>query len=41
MADMGARPPASWCEFFAERHPYKHQEDMTHLLEGLRKAGLE
>jgi TolB-like protein/Tfp pilus assembly protein PilF len=41
MADMGARPPASWREFFAERLPYKHQEDMDHLLEGLRKAGLE
>ncbi len=41
MADMGARPPACWCEFFAERHPYKHQKDMDHLLEGLRKAGLE
>ncbi len=41
MADMGARPPASWREFFAERLPYKHQEDMDHLLDGLRKAGLE
>ncbi len=41
MADMSARPPASWREFFAERHPYKHQKDMDHLLEGLRKAGLE
>jgi hypothetical protein len=41
MADMGTRPPASWREFFAERLPYKHQEDMDHLLDGLRKAGLE
>jgi adenylate cyclase len=41
MADMSVRPPESWREFFAERHPYKHQEDMDHLLDGLTKAGLK
>ena len=41
MAQVGARPPASWCEFFAERHPYQHADDLDHLLDGLRKAGLE
>ncbi len=41
MAQVGARPPASWRDFFAERHPYKHADDLDHLLDGLRKAGLE
>ncbi len=41
MAQVGARPPASWMDFFAERHPYKHADDLDHLLDGLRKAGLE
>lgn len=41
MADMSVPPPSSWRAFFAERHPYKHQDDMDHLLDGLSKAGLE
>jgi adenylate cyclase len=41
MADVGARTPKSWCAFFATRHPYKHHDDMDHLLEGLSKAGLD
>jgi adenylate cyclase len=41
MADAGARPPASWRAFFAVRHPYKHQDDMDHLLDGLSRAGLD
>jgi hypothetical protein len=41
MAQIGARLPASWMEFFAERHPYKHADDLDQLLDGLRKAGLD
>lgn len=41
MAGVGARPPANWLEFFADRYPYKHKADLDHLLDGLRKAGLE
>ncbi len=41
MGQVGARPPASWMDFFAERYPYKHADDLDHLLDGLRKAGLE
>ena len=40
MARIGARAPASWVDFFAERHPYKRADDLDHLLDGLRKAGL-
>ena len=32
--------PASWLGFVAERWPFKQPEDMNHLLQGLRKAGL-
>jgi tetratricopeptide (TPR) repeat protein len=32
--------PTSWLGFVAERWPFKLQEDMDHLLEGLHKAGL-
>ncbi len=35
------RTPASWLEFFADRYPYEHEADLDHLLDGLRKAGLE
>jgi adenylate cyclase len=36
----GATLPASWLVFVAERWPFRQPEDMDHLLEGLRKAGL-
>ena len=32
--------PTSWLGFVAERWPFKLQEDMDHLLEGLLKAGV-
>ena len=32
--------PKSWLGFVAERWPFKLREDMDHLLEGLRKAGI-
>jgi adenylate cyclase len=32
--------PANWIAFFAERCPYQNREDLDHLLDGLRKAGL-
>ncbi len=40
MAASGARLPGSWLDFLAQRNPYKHQEDLDHYLDGLRKAGL-
>ncbi len=35
-----APPPANWIAFIAERCPYQNREDLDHLLDGLRKAGL-
>jgi tetratricopeptide (TPR) repeat protein len=40
MAACGAPLPQSWLDFLAQRNPYKHQEDLDHYLDGLRKAGL-
>jgi TolB-like protein/class 3 adenylate cyclase len=37
---LNAPLPTSWLGFVAERWPFKHQADMDHLHEGLRKAGL-
>jgi adenylate cyclase len=37
---LGAPLPTSWLGFVAERWPFKLPEDMDHLLEGLRKAGV-
>jgi adenylate cyclase len=37
---LNAPVPTSWLGFVAERWPFKLQEDMDHLLEGLRKAGV-
>lgn len=37
---LDAPLPESWLGFVAERWPFKLQEDMEHLLEGLRKAGV-
>jgi adenylate cyclase len=37
---LDAPLPVSWLGFVAERWPFKLQEDMDHLLEGLRKAGV-
>lgn len=37
---LDAPLPASWLGFVAERWPFKLREDMDHLLEGLRKAGV-
>ena len=37
---LNAPLPTSWLGFVAERWPFKLQEDMNHLLEGLRKAGV-
>jgi hypothetical protein len=31
---------SSWLGFVAERWPLRLQEDMDHLLEGLRKTGV-
>lgn len=30
-----------WVEFFSQRWPFKNREDLTHVLNGLRQAGLE
>ena len=37
---LDAPLPTSWLGFVAERWPFKLQEDMDHLLEGLRKSGV-
>ena len=37
---LDAPLPTSWLGFVAERWPFKLQEDMDHLLEGLLKAGV-
>jgi hypothetical protein len=37
---LDAPLPTSWLGFVGERWPFKQQEDMDHLLEGLRKAGM-
>jgi adenylate cyclase len=37
---LDAPLPTSWLGFVVERWPFKLQEDMDHLLEGLRKAGV-
>jgi hypothetical protein len=31
----------SWTQFAPERNPYRNPDDTDHLIEGLRKAGLE
>ncbi len=40
MVKNGTRRPASWKDFFAERHPYNHADVLDHLLDGLLKAGI-
>jgi adenylate cyclase len=37
---LDAPLPTSWLGFVGERWPFKQQEDMDHLLEGLLKAGV-
>jgi adenylate cyclase len=37
---LGAPLPTSWLGFVAERWPFRLQQDMDHLLQGLRKAGV-
>ena len=32
--------PENWIAFIAERCPYQNQEDLDHLLDGIRQAGL-
>ncbi len=41
MSDAGTPFPESWAAFIAARCPYQGDEDESHLLDGLRKAGLE
>ena len=40
LSSLDAPLPTSWLGFVAERWPFRMQEDMDHLLEGLRKAGV-
>ncbi len=40
MTMASAQIPSNWSEFFAQRFPFKRQEDLKHLLDGLHKAGL-
>jgi adenylate cyclase len=40
MTKVGAPIPESWSVFLTERFPFRHQADLNHLLEGLRKAGV-
>ena len=41
MSDARTPVPESWAAFIAARCPYQGDEDESHLLDGLRKAGLE
>ena len=41
MSDAGTPVPESWAAFIAARCPYQRDEDESHFLDGLRKAGLE
>ncbi|MEX2648890.1 MAG: adenylate/guanylate cyclase domain-containing protein [Alphaproteobacteria bacterium] len=36
----GCRVPKSWLAYFAERWPFRQEQDMNHLLDALRSAGL-
>jgi adenylate cyclase len=40
LAAVGVPYPRSWLEFVAARCPFKHEADLEHLLDGLRKAGV-
>ena len=40
MSDAGTPFPVSWAAFIAARCPYQGDEDESHLLDGLRKAGV-
>ncbi len=40
-ADTGMSHAIPWTRFAPERNPYRNQDDTDHLVEGLRKAGLE
>ena len=41
MDQAGASRPASWVEFLTPRMPYRKEADLEHVLDGMRKAGLE
>jgi len=40
-AETGVSHAISWTRFAPERNPYRNPDDTDHLVEGLRKAGLE
>jgi tetratricopeptide (TPR) repeat protein len=40
-AETGVSHAISWTQFAPERNPYRNPDDTDHLIEGLRKAGLE
>ena len=40
LAGIGVPIPRSWTEFISARCPFKHDADLQHFLDGLRKAGL-
>ena len=40
ITDAGGKSPDSWCNYFAERWPFRHARDRDHLLDGFRMAGL-
>ena len=40
-SNAGTSYPESWAAFIVARCPYQGDEDKSHLLDGLRKAGLE
>ncbi|MDX1576278.1 MAG: FlgO family outer membrane protein, partial [Kiloniellales bacterium] len=40
LVDHPDRHPAGWRGYWATRYPFKHAEDLEHLLDGLAKAGM-